>query len=380
MAAPTADVLIVGGGLAGALLALELRRRDARVMVVEAEPGPQALSATALSYGAIPGWPLANSPLARAAAAAAWRWRDLQHGHGDLGWRPVCARLLGGAPGTGLLARFGLLPMSQVDPAVLLDRLPAVLTAAGVQLRPGRVLRLDPGPGRGGSGGWRVSLSDGLAEAAEQLVLAAGAGCRRLWPGLPPTLQRSWAGVLELPSVAPPRRWGRSELLLPGRFNRLALERRSQELAAAAWVVDAGLVPRSGGSLLGQISWIAAACEAETAAPVPAQAEVWLREALLAADPLLAGLVPLQGARYRQVPVAFCRDGRPLATAVAGAPGLWLFSGFSGGFAQVPVLAPLLAAAITAEGATAGVRADLATRELQRLGVWSGLPSSSAAG
>ena len=41
--------------------------------------------------------------------------------------------------------------------------------------------------------------------------------------------------------------------------------------------------------------------------------------------------------------MAFCTGGLPLVGPLPGAAGLWVFSGFSGAFAQVPVLAPLLA-------------------------------------
>lgn len=403
MASPTADVLIVGGGLAGSLLALELQQRGVRVQVLEASPGPQAPSATAWSYGVIPGWPLAPTPLARAAAGASRRWRALQRRHGDLGWRPVRARLLGGSAAPAWLARLGLLPLAQVDPDVLLMRLPPVLAAAGVERCVGEAVHLEPSPrvaGRGversctGSDGWRVRLADGAELHARQLVLAAGAACRGLWPGLPQTLQRSWAGVLEVAAPAPRDGGGpgkRPELLLPGQFRRIGLERRSGDLRDNAWVVDAGLVPRQGGALLGQLSWIAAAGDAAAAASGPpvAQAEGWLRQALIAAVPELAAASELAAAlkqgqgRYRQVPVAFCRDGLPLAGPVAAVPGLWLFSGFSGGFAQVPVLAPLLAAAITAareaEPAAGPGLTPAPVRELQRLGVWPERPGLSGA-
>ena len=406
MGSPTADVLIVGGGLAGSLLALELRQRGLGVILLEAAPGPQAASATAWSYGAIPGWPLAPTPLARAAAGASRHWRALQRRHGDLGWRPVRARLLGGGVLPAALVRLGLLPLAQVDASVLLTRLPGVLAAAGVAWRAGEALLVEPvvaGGGTAGGGaaavGWRVQLADGVVLEAPQLVLAAGAGCRRLWSALPPTLQCSWAGVLAFAGAASGPGGGRPELLLPGRFERIALERRSGAMLASAWVVDAGLVPRGGEVLLGQLSWIPAAGDGAAAAsgPPAAQAELWLRQGFLAgtraltdtpglaAAPALAmAQQPGQG-HYRQVPVAFCSEGRPLAGPVAGAPGLWLFSGFSGGFAQVPVLAPLLAAAITAAtaaitaargagppaapgGASGGVPGPV--RELQRLGVW----------
>lgn len=378
MAAAAPGVLIVGGGLAGSLLALALRQRGAAVTLIESDVSPHRPTATAWSYGAIPGWPLAPNPLARAAAGAAGLWRDLQRRHGDLGWRPVRARLLGAPPGLDLLARSGLLPLSQVQAPQLLARLPSLLAAAGVVLHHGEAVRLDRrGPA------WAVHLADGTQLGAAQLVIAAGAGCRWLWPCLPGSLRCSWAGVLEMPDAQPQGRRGRPELLLPAQFRRIALERRADRLDNPDWVVDPGCVPRDAGSLLGQLSWMApAGVELATAVPAspgpdPRQAEAWLRGALAEADPALAAWVGQDRGRYRQVPVAFCTDGRPLAAPVADAAGLWLFSGFSGGFAQVPVLAPLLAAAITAERETAP-----AIRELQRLGVWPeeigwpGAPSS----
>ena len=75
MAGPSGAVLIVGGGLAGALLALELSQRGSAVTLLDAA---EADTATALSYGGIPGWPLLPTPLARRAAGAARRWRQLQ--------------------------------------------------------------------------------------------------------------------------------------------------------------------------------------------------------------------------------------------------------------------------------------------------------------
>jgi glycine/D-amino acid oxidase-like deaminating enzyme len=322
----SADVVIVGAGLAGALLALELRQRGLAVQLLDAGDSP----ATSLSYGIVPGWPMGSTPLARLAAGAARRWRTLQQQHGDLGWRP-----LGWRP----------LPLSQVDTARWSERCALVLTAAGVELRQARVRQLEPL-----ARGWRLQLAgDASSLDAPQVVLAAGAGC--LDPGLdlllPPQLQRSWAGVLVLPpagatSPAPYR------LQLPRRFRRLELERRSQQLTEPAWVVDAGLVPRRDGALLGQLSWFA-----PSQGPPPQAAEAWLRQALRSSAPPLAALAAR--GRYRQVPVAFCSDGRPRVGALPGAPGLWLFTGFSGGFAQVPVLAPLLADAIA--GGPSGQRA-----------------------
>jgi glycine/D-amino acid oxidase-like deaminating enzyme len=323
MGAASPGVVIVGGGLAGALLALELREAGQPVRLVD--PGDADATASWWSYGVIPGWPVAATPLARLAALAGQRWRDLQHRHGDLGWRrwPLSLELP--------------LPLSQVDTARLAERLPAVIRAAGVETLTARAHALE----RHGAG-WRLLLQHGGTLVSDQLVLAAGGLCRSLWPALPPQLGCSWAGLLELPEG----RVRDAVLRLPRRFTRLSLEGRASELQEPTWVVDAGLAPRGDGAVLGQLSWIAPGPDG----PPMAAAEGWLRCSLQASAPAPLAELAAGPGRYRQVPVAFCRDGRPLAGPLPQAEGLWLFSGFSGGFAQVPVLAPLLARAITAEG------------------------------
>ena len=152
-----ADVVIVGGGLAGGLLALELRDLGASVSLIDA-PGPAgADSATGISYGALPGWPLAATPLARLAAGASKQWRRLQGRHGELGWRPCRLRVQAGGTGLGALSAWWPLPFAQVDTAVLVARLPLLLAAAGVRCRPARLERLE----RQSPQGWQLNLSDG---------------------------------------------------------------------------------------------------------------------------------------------------------------------------------------------------------------------------
>ena len=346
-------VLLVGGGLAGSLLALALRERGVAVTLIDAsfdaasDDGP--CSATAISYGALPGWPLANTGLARLAAQASRHWRRLQQRHGPLGWQPRALRLQGANRALAAISRLGLLPFSQVDTAVLMARMPQLLLEAGVQLLPTEVQGLS-----GDAGGWILELADGSSCTAPHVVLAAGARCRELWPALPQRLRSGWATVLELaafpPSQGPPAAW------LPQAFTRLGLECRADSLAQPEWVVDPGLVPWGSGALLGQHSWIAPG-SALTAAPLSAACEVQLRQGLSGtawAD--AAGVV-------RQAPVAFCSSGGPLVGPVAQAPGLWIFSGFSAAFSQVPVLAPLLAAVVV--GASTPAR-----QQLMQLGVW----------
>lgn len=355
----TAAVLIVGGGVAGGLLALALRDLGASVTVVDAPVTAGLCSASALSYGALPGWPLAPTALARLAAGASRHWRRLQGRYGALGWRSCRLRVHGGGAVLGPLSAWWPLPFSQVDTAVLAARLPLVLAAAGVTVQPVsavRLERLDPHS----DAGWRLHLSEGTRLQAPQLVLAAGAHCRQLWPTLPQRLRSSWAAALELASY--PALPGRAAAWLPVRFGRVELEGRAAGLRQPEWLVDGGLVPRGAGALLGQHTLVRPGLELG-APPPPAEVEQQLRQGL-AVQPWGVPLAPLPGL-LRQAAVAFCSEGVPLVGPLAEAPGLWVFTGFSAGFSQVPVLAPLVAQALVSGGG----RADAAMRRLQQLGL-----------
>ena len=357
MTAPaTAGVVSVGGGLAGSLLALALRELGASVTVVDAPASNGLCSATELSYGALPGWPLAPTPLARLAAGASKRWWLLQERNGDLGWRPCRLRVHRAAAGWRPLSAWWPLPFAQVDSAVLAARLPLVLAAAGVRCKTGRVERLNRQP----ASGWRLSLSDGSDLQAPQLVLAAGAQCRQLWPLLPQRLRSSWAAALQLASFPAPL--GRAAAWLPVSFGRVALERSAAGLSQPEWLVDGGLVPRAEGALLGQHTLVRPGLELGPAPP-PLEVEQQLRQEL-AAQAWGAPLAALPG-YLRQAAVAFCSEGLPLVGPLADAPDLWMFTGFSAGFSQVPVLAPLLAQVLVSGGA----RSEAAMRRLQQLGL-----------
>ena len=351
-----ADVVIVGAGVAGGLLALALRELGASVTVVDAPAINGLCSASELSYGALPGWPLAQTPLARLAAGASKRWRLLQERHGDLGWRPCRLRLHGAVAGWRPLRAWWPLPFAQVDSAVLAARLPLALAAAGVRCKTGRVERLEPQAGAG----WELTLSDGSSLPAAQLVLAAGAHCRQLWPALPQRLRSSWAAALQLASFPAPL--GRAAAWLPLSFGRVALERRAAGLSQPEWLVDGGLVPRAEGALLGQHTLVLPGLELGPAPP-PLEVEQQLRQEL-AAQAWGAPLAALPG-YLRQAAVAFCSEGLPLVGPLADAPDLWMFTGFSAGFSQVPVLAPLLAQVLVSGGA----RSEAAMRRLQQLGL-----------
>ncbi len=340
---------VIGGGLAGSLLALELVERGLGVTLVDGGED----TATALSYGGVAWWAGSPGPLGRLLRQAPARWRRLQARYGPLGWRGCGLRLHGGGWTTPLLRP----PFAQVDTAVLMAALPGVLAAAGVEWRLGRVLA----PPRPVAGGWQLELEPGGTVTADQMVLAAGAGCRALAPGLPERHRASWAGVLALPArpslpAAAASPWLRHaaacRIVQPRHWQRPSLEARAPELAEERWIVDAGFAPRGEGLLLGQISLVRPGLDTGEP-PVAPVMERRLRAALAGLDPELAALP----GPYRQVPVAFCSGGLPLVGPLGDTAGLWVFSGFGGAFAQVPVLAPLLAdviAGVADPGALAG--------------------------
>ena len=341
---------MIGAGLAGSLLALALADAGARVRLQD--PAPAPASATGLSYGGVPWWAGPPGPLAALMATAPACWQELEARHGPLGWTPCNLRLhwqengsaaeaaaaaietaqaslallAGGHRAAGATSL--CLPYGRVDAACLVHALLAALERAGVE---------------------RIQAPAVLAEplGAEQVVLAAGAGCRSLLPALPSRLRVSWAGLLAVEDAAvcrallPPEWAGAGEINMPLLGQRQALEASAAELQAEQWVVDAGLAPWGKGLLLGQTSLVRPGL-AKGEPPDPRALEAALRQALAAIAPGLAAL----RAPFHQVPVSFTCTGLPLAGPVADRPGLWVFAGFSSPFALVPPLAPLLAAAI----------------------------------
>lgn len=338
---------MIGAGLAGSLAALALARQGAAVTLVgpaldPSHPAhPLLLAATSLSYGSLLGW------------APIRHWRRLERLHGPLGLRRHGLVLngwpfpLAGWPPSLLALATAPLPFARVDPPALIGALPGALAAAGVRRWERAVHALE----RSSAGPWqlRLAVEPGGRERetleTDQVVLAAGIGCRFLWPALPERLRFSWAGVLTLSTNPGGSPWleqvRRGRVVQPRNWQRPVLEAAAATLEQERWIVDAGLAPWGEGVVVGQISLVRPGVNPGDP-PDPALMECRLRQGLTRLDEALA---TLQGP-YRQVAVPFCTDGEPLVGPVDGAPGLWVFSGFSGAFALVPSMAEDLAVAI----------------------------------
>lgn len=403
-------VVVIGAGLTGGLIALALARLGLTVIQVappSREPDSNSLgtsvrgtsasgtgatgetdvfgtalgaiatgvtamgaTATGLSYGSLS---LGTSGRA---------WRNLERLHGPLGWTACGLKL----HDRGWLGRRLTLAASRVDGPTLMAALPGALAAAGVQQRPAVVQGLEAGA----AGGWRLRLLDlpstklcpalhgqnsqgelsqgensqgqnsprefplgepPQAESileARQVVLAAGAGCLDLWPPLAHQLGISWAGIVALEINPGGNRWldqvARGRLVLSQLEQRLELEDQAGWLAEERSIVDASAAPWGPqGVLVGQISLVRPP-EGARQPPDPLKMEQKLRRGLQRWDPQLAAL---KGA-YRQIPVAFGRQGRALVGPVPDAPGLWTFTGFRSPFSTAPAQADKLARSMAA--------------------------------
>ena len=388
------DILVVGGGLCGTLVALALSQRQLGVTMLTGAAHPQAIpAATHYSYGGIPWWMGVGDSGKTLAGEGLACWRQLQEQYGDLGLRPAALllhwaaaddngtveaaveALATGLPPDVTLERWGRpdfrrgglqalgltcagairLPYGRIDSRHHHHAMARVLRSQGVRCSPGAVARLLVHDGRC----MGARLSDGAVLECDGVVLATGAAMASLLPlpGADKWFPYSWASVLPLrqPQPCP------EVILMPLLGGRERMERQGR----ADLVVDPGLAPWHGGVVFGQVTSLhhQRRRPAATGHPTglslrgheqPAVAAARLRQALAELAPGLAAAARRQQSTVRHCPVSYSPDGRPWVGGCPGLRNLWLFGGFRGGFALAPVLAPVLADAIAHNGAVAG--------------------------
>ncbi|MDA0266615.1 MAG: FAD-binding oxidoreductase [Cyanobacteria bacterium] len=364
----TFDWIVVGNGLTGAALSYELSRQGLSVLLLDRSDSPA--SATRFSYGGIPYWSgttdvtrqLCREGRTRHLALPAETGVDTEFRELDLLLTVPAGEDPATMAQTYSTTESPPQPIS-VDEAIALEpQLNPQAMAGALTVRHGHVnpMALVKAYNQGfqALGGHRIIAPvTGLvrigekvtgvttltqAYAAGQVAIAAGGFTRTLVQtiGLTVPVYFTHAEILETPPQSPHLR----TLIMPAALTRSGLEAQTSETtiddqweqsdqALAPPVLDLGCIQfRNGIIRIGQISRI------HTALQPPldeATSTAQLRQGISHLVPAL-GAVPGQ---WRTCPVAFSRDGLPLAGSVPGLRGLSLFSGFSSPFALVPGLA-----------------------------------------
>ena len=380
------DILVVGGGLCGTLVALALRQRQLGVTIVTGSDHPQPIpTATHYSYGGIPSWIGVGDSGRMLSGQGLAGWLQLQEQYGDLGLRPAALMLYWSAADNNaaveaavemLMANLpaeitpehcshtdfyegGLknleltcagairLPYGRIDGHRYQQAMATVLSHQKVMCSPSAVAQLEVRHGQCIG----AHLADGTILKSDGVVLATGAAMASLLP-LPKASQHfpySWASVLPLRQPKPHP----DVILQPLLGGREQMEHQGR----GDLVVDPGLAPWNGGLVFGQVtstehqSKLPKSPENSTTMSLPGPwqpsvAEGYLHHALAELAPGLVAASQQQQATVRHCPVSYSPDGRPWIGPCPGIENLWLFGGFRGGFALAPVLAPLLADAI----------------------------------
>jgi glycine/D-amino acid oxidase-like deaminating enzyme len=366
---PTFDWIVVGNGLTGAALSYELARQGFSVLLLDRGDCPP--SATRYSYGGVPHWSgttaltrqLCRETLARYRALPSetgqdFEWRDLDllltvepgkdpvqvattYGATETPPRPITVdeaialepQLNPQAIGGALTVRHG-----HVNPTALVAAYNRGLQQLGGQRVIAPVIELV-------RIGDRVTgvLTPTQAYAAGQVAIAAGGYSRDVLKtvGLAVPVYFTYAEIIETPRLETTFR----TLIMPAALTRSGLEKQAsspeteplweqptaQELMPP--ILDVGLIQFQDGTCrIGQISRIQTT---PTPAVDAAASEASLRQGI---EKLVPALKSVPG-QWHGCPVAFSRDGLPLAGPIPQLEGLHMFSGFGSPFALVPALA-----------------------------------------
>jgi glycine/D-amino acid oxidase-like deaminating enzyme len=372
----TFDWIVVGNGLTGSALSYELTKQGCTVLLLDRAIAPP--EATRYSYGGIPYWSgttaltrqLCQEGRARHQALSAETGVDTELCELDLiltisadqdpqataaayGRVATPPQLISPAEAVALepLLRAEAIQAAltvrhgHVNPTAVVKAYNQGFLAAGGQVMIAPVTGLvQGGDGEAAPGERRVTgvTTPTQTYAAGNVAIAAGGYTRSLLKtlGLRVPIYFTYAELLETHPLEATFR----ALIMPAALGRSDLESKaSRPEVDALWdepgheivppILDAGLIQfRDKTVRIGQISRISTTLnpEIDTAA-----SEQQLRDRITALVPTLAG-VP---GHWCACPVAFSRDGLPLAGSVPGLAGLSLFSGFNSPFALVPAAA-----------------------------------------
>ena len=372
----TFDWIVVGNGLTGAALSYELARQGHTVLLLEKSISPT--SATRFSYGGVPFWSGSSDLLRQLCREGRDRYQAIPEETGvspefreldllltvDLDQDPqkLAERYAAVAmPPTPISAQEAVALEPQLNPDAIAGALtvrhghvnPMLLVKAynqGLQKLGGQiVIATVTGLVRIGDRITGVSTPT-QAYAAGNVAIAAGGLTRELLKtsGVKVPVYFTHAEIVETPPLESQFR----ALIMPADLTRSAIESAATgDDSDDIWdeagheirppFLDAGFIQFLDGTVrIGQISRIDTTLEPA----LDAQASEQKIRAGIA--PLIPALAEVPG-QWRACRVAFSQDGLPLAGAVPGVVGAYVFSGFTSPFALVPASAVHFAESVT---------------------------------
>ncbi|MEO0457160.1 MAG: FAD-binding oxidoreductase [Cyanobacteria bacterium P01_A01_bin.114] len=362
----TTDWIVVGNGLAGAVLSYELARQGRSVLLID-EASPD--SGTRWSYGGIAYWSGTDEITKTLCQAGIERHRTLADElDSDTEFRELDLLLTilkdEDVDAIATQYRHYAIPPQLISAQAACDLEPQLdrsaiagaLTVKHGHVDPVKTVTAFNQAFRRLGGQHLIATATGVvrigdrvtgvttaeqAYAAGQVAISAGAYSHRLLQsvGLQVPLYYTHAEIIETPPVEA----SIQALVMPANAQRFEMEDEvSQPEKASLWqgsqqiagpILDTGVIQFLDGSLrIGQISQVHS-----DLSPVsdPAMGEAKLRAAIAAQLPALK-TVPGQ---WRHCLVTFSRDGLPLLGPLAGLEGLHLFSGFTSPFAMLMPIA-----------------------------------------
>lgn len=385
----TFDWIVVGNGLTGAALSYELARQGCSVLLLEKSATPE--SATRYSYGGVPFWSGTSDLLRQLCREGLERYQAISD---ETGLSPnyreldLVLTVNRGEDPQQLAKRYAEseippVPISTLEAMELEPNLNAESIAGALTVRHGHVqpmaLVKAYNQGLQTLGGQiiiapvtgLVRIGDRVtgvttptqAYAAGNVAIAAGGLTRELLKtaDIKVPVYFTYAEIVE----TPPLEITLQSLIMPADLTRSAIESESTEDDTDdLWekpnhdirppFLDAGCVQFTDQSVrIGQISRITTALEPDLDADA---GEHKIRSGIA---PLIPALAEASGT-WRSCRVAFSQDGLPLAGAMPGVDGAFVFSGFTSPFALVPASAVHFAQSVTGE--TSDVMAAIAPK------------------